>query len=678
MKPYPLLQQTEIKVRALLYRFAVRKKLLTVVAICFLSYAQTSAAFQSSLPNGDWPAYGRDAGGSRYSPLAKINRNNVQKLKVAWTYRTGDVSDGSHTASASTFEATPILVDGTLYLSTSFNRVIALDPETGTERWSYDPKIDLSIHYDDGLTSRGVSTWLDPQRGAGQFCRRRIFEAINDGRLVALDGATGTPCKDFGTSGVVDLTHGVRNFLQGRYHMTSPPAVIGNLIIVGSAIGDNNRVEEASGIVRAFDARTGQLRWSWNPIPRNQADPAWKTWAGDSASRAGAANVWSIISADAERDLIFLPTSSASPDYYGGERKGQNLYANSVVALRASTGKLVWHFQVVHHDLWDYDIPAEPALITVRRRGREIPAVAVATKMGNLFILERETGKPLFPVEERFVPQGGVKGEELSATQPFPVAPRPLVPQQKIKPEDAWGITPAEREQCRERIKSLRSDGIFTPPSLQGSLMYPGNIGGMHWGGTSFDPQRGLLVTNTNRIAAVITLIPREGFNIEEQAEWKALNPTTSLSSQKGTPYILSRGYLLNEHAVPCTPPPWGTLVAVDLTTGAVRWEVPLGTMPELTAVPESSHWGSLNLGGSIVTAGGLVFIAAARDNYLRAFDIETGAELWKGGLPASAQATPMTYLARKGGKQFVVIAAGGHSGLHTKLGDYVVAFALP
>jgi len=674
-----LQRQNKIRVRARLNCFAVRKKLTAVITICVLSCLQTSAVTKAPLPDGDWPAYGRDAGGSRYSPLAGINRSNVKKLKVAWTYRTGDVSDGSHTASKSTFEATPILVDGTLYLSTSFNRVIALNPETGTEKWSYDPKIDLAVHYDDGLTSRGVSTWLDPQRSAGQPpCRRRIFEAINDGRLIALDGATGTLCTDFGRGGVVDLTRGIRNFLPGRYHMTSPPAVIGNLLVVGSAIGDNNRVEEASGVVRAFDARTGQLRWSWDAIPRNQDDPARKTWAGDSASRTGAANVWSIISADTQRDLIFLPTSSPSPDYYGGERKGSNLYADSIVALRASTGKLVWHFQVVHHDLWDYDIPAEPALITVRKRGREIPAVAVATKMGNLFILERETGKPLFPVEERPVPQSAVAGEELSATQPFPVAPRPLVPQQKITPQDAWGITPAEREQCRERIKALRSDGIFTPPSLQGSLMYPGNIGGMHWGGTSFDPQRGLLITNTNRLAVVITLIPREGFNSEEQAEWKSLNPTATLSSQKGTPYILSRDYLLNERLIPCTPPPWGTLVAVDVATGAVRWEVPLGTMPELGSVPESSRWGSLNLGGSIVTAGGVVFIAAARDNYLRAFDIETGAELWKGELPASAQATPMTYVAKKGGKQYVLIAAGGHSGLHTKLGDYVVAFALP
>jgi quinoprotein glucose dehydrogenase len=667
--------QSYLRKSNLLQPRAANKLILFAVTLSL----SIQAAAQNPRPrDGDWPAYGRDPGGSRYSPLTQINRENVKSLKLAWTYRTGDVSDGSHTESKSSFEATPILVDGTLYLSTAFNRVIALDPETGAERWSYDPKIDLQVHYDDGLISRGVSTWLDPQGGAGHTGRRRIFEATNDARLIALDAATGKPCADFGQDGTVDLKAGIGNFLMGRYHMTSPPAVIGDLVILGSAIGDNNRVEEASGLVRAFDCRTGRLRWKWDPIPREAADPARKTWAGDSASRTGAANVWSIISADPESDMVFLPTSSPSPDYFGGERKGANLYSDSLVALRASTGKLIWHFQVVHHDLWDYDIPAEPALITVHRNGRDIPAVAVATKMGLLFILDRETGKPLIPVEERPVPQGAVEGEELSPTQPFPTAPRPLAPHERITQDAAWGVTEAERDQCRDRIKSLRSDGAYTPPSLQGSIMYPGNIGGMHWGGVSFDAKRGLIVANTNHLAAVITLIPRKDFNEEKQRAWRAKDPTADLTAQRGTPYILSRGYLINQRFIPCTSPPFGTLAAVDVSTGAVRWEVPLGTMPELAGVPGSSGWGSLNFGGSIVTAGGLVFIGAARDNYLRAFNVETGEELWKAELPAGAQATPMTYTAGKNGKQYIVIAAGGHSGLHTKLGDYVVAFALP
>jgi quinoprotein glucose dehydrogenase len=657
-------------------RRAIIRKSIVLLAVCLLCSYLTGA--QESFKEGDWPAYGRDEGGSRYSPLGQINRSNVKTLKVAWTYRTGDVSDGKKTAGVpSAFEATPILVDGTLYLSTPFNRVIALDPQTGAERWAYDPKLDRSQHIAGSYVSRGVSTWLDRQARPGQACRRRIFLGTLDARLIALDAATGKPCVDFGAEGQVDLSKGVGDVERSEYQVTSPPAIISDLVIVGSAIGDNRRVKETSGAVRAFDVRTGRLRWVWDAVPRNSNDPAHSTWQGDSASYSGAANVWSIISADPARDLVFLPTSSPSPDYYGGERIGNNNYADSVVALRASTGKLVWHFQVVHHDLWDYDIPAQPALITVRRNGREIPAVAVATKMGHLFILNREDGKPLFPVEERSVPQTAVAGEMLSETQPFPVAPRPLVPQ-KLTVADAWGLSPAERETCRERIGALRSEGIFTPPSLQGSLSFPGDVGGMNWSGVSFDARRGLLVTNTNRLARAVTLIPRAGMDRAKLTALRAANPDSEYASQRGTPYLMRREWLLGPSSLPCNAPPWGTLLAVDTSSGAVRWEVPLGMMPELAQVAGASEWGSLNLGGSIVTAGGLVFIAAARDNYLRAFDIETGKELWKGALPAGGQATPMTYQLERKGKQFIVISAGGHGGLSTTLGDYVVAFTLP
>ncbi|PYS79814.1 MAG: pyrroloquinoline quinone-dependent dehydrogenase [Acidobacteria bacterium] len=596
----------------------------------------------------DWPAYGRDSGGSRYSPLNEINRDNVKNLRAVWTYRTGDVADGSRTAETSQFEATPIMVDGTLYLSTPFNRVIALDPETGAERWSFDPRIDLSVPYAEGLTCRGVSTWLDRARAAGEACRRRVFVATNDGRLIALDAVTGKTCADFGKEGQVELTRGVGQFQPGEYHFTSPPAIVGDLVVVGSTVDDALRVDAPSGVVRAFDTRTGTLRWSWNPIPRERTDPAWKTWKDESASRTGAANVWSVISVDAARDLVFLPTSCPSPDFYGGERRGDNLYSDSVVALRASTGKLVWYFQVVHHDIWDYDVPAQPVLVSLRRRGREIPAVAVATKMGHIFLLER-----------------------VSPTQPFPVLPPPLGPE-TLTPEDAWGITEADRQWCRERIKSLRSEGIFTPPSLQGSVVYPGNIGGVAWGGVSFDPERGILIANTNRFPFIITLIPRDRYAAEKKA-----HPNADITPQTGTPYAMRREILRTRAGVLCNPPPWGTLAAVDLASGRVRWQVPLGTVPRLAQVPGSSEWGSPNLGGSVVTAGGLVFIAAAMDQYLRAFDVETGKELWRGALPAGGQATPMTYRGEDG-KQYVVIAAGGHGRLGTKLGDYVIAFALP
>lgn len=628
-----------------------------------------------SIADSDWPAYGRDAGGSRYSPLTQINRNNVKNLKVAWTYRTGDLSDGKNARSSSAFQSTPILVDGTLYVVSPFNRVIALDPASGKERWVYDPKIDLQRGYHNQLNSRGVSTWLDPQRKDGQACRRRILMGTNDARLIALDAATGKPCGDFGEGGQIDLSRGVGVSPQmpGEYAVTSPPAIIKDIVIVGSAIGDNNRTTAPSGVVRAYDVRTGKPRWSWDPIPPNFEKSA----QSDDGYQLGTANVWSIISTDEERDLVFLPTGNTSPDYYGGHRRGSDYYASSVVALRGSTGKVVWHFQTVHHDVWDYDIPAQPALITVRRNGRDIPAVAVATKVGHLFVLNRETGKPIFPVEERPVPQGGVEGEKLSPTQPFPVLPRPLAPH-SLKPEEAFGLTEEDRKICREQIAALRNEGVFTPPSLQGTLVIPGDVGGMNWSGMSFDRQRGLIITNTNRLPRAVALIPRsEVSNYQSQFKWRT-NPTFEQARQEGTPYVMRREIPMRAfpRIVPCNPPPWGTLVAVDLANGQVKWEVPLGTMPELKEIPESAKWGSINLGGSIVTAGGLVFIAAARDNLLRAFNVETGEELWSGELPAGGQATPMTYQA--GGKQFVVIAAGGHGRLPTKRGDHVVAFALP
>lgn len=651
------------------------KPLLLLSLIIFVT-ASTPLPAGGTAPQqaNEWAAYGRDAGGTRYSPLTQINRANVNRLKVAWTHNTGALEIKGRSVHNAAFEATPLFVDNTLYLTTPFSRVIALDPATGKERWHYDPQVDMTRGYSE-VTSRGVSTWVDRRIRPDTHNRRRIYVATLDARLIALDARTGEPCKDFGAGGQVDLTKDVRFKGPGNYQVTSPPAIIGDLVVVGSALGDNRGVELERGVVRAYDARTGAQRWSWDPIPTSDSDPAAKTWKGDGAKRTGAANAWSIISADAERDMVFVPTSSPSPDFYGGERKGDNNYANSVVALRASTGKVVWHYQVVHHDVWDYDVAAQPMLVNVRRNGRNVPAVVVATKMGHIFVLHRDTGKPLFPVEERKVPQSPVPGEELSPTQPFPVLPRPIAPA-KLAPEDAWGLTEKDREYCRERIKALRSEGIFTPPSLEGTVMFPGNGGGVNWGGMAYDARRNLVIAATNRLPFAVTLIPRDDWNRMRQSGETNNRFKGEIGRQEGTPYVMHREVLMSPTGTPCNPPPWGALTAVDMTTGEIKWEVPLGTIPQLAIAPKAAEWGSPNLGGGIVTAGGLVFIAAAMDTYLRAFDVETGKEVWKAALPASAQATPITY--QLNGKQYIVICAGGHGKLGTKKGDAVVAFALP
>ncbi|HEY7517749.1 MAG TPA: pyrroloquinoline quinone-dependent dehydrogenase [Methylomirabilota bacterium] len=621
----------------------------------------------------DWPAYGGDALGSRYSPLAEITRENVHHLRVAWTFHTGETPAAAPTRRPTAFQATPIVVDGALYLVTPLGRVFALDPATGQERWRFDARVDPASGFGD-FTSRGVSTWLDPAAAPGARCRRRILVATVDARLIALDAGDGTPCAGFGENGTVDLRRGLRNAPASReeYEVTSPPAVIGGLVIVGSAIADNNRTQAASGEVRAYDARTGTLRWTWDPVPRDSADPGWATWQGADAHRTGAANAWSVIAADPERDIVVVPTSSASPDYFGGERRGANLYANSVVALRASTGARLWHFQVVHHDLWDYDVPAPPALVTVTRDGQQRPAVLQATKTGQLFALHRETGAPIFPVEERRAPGNAVSGEEPWPTQPF--SSLPALSPLRFASSDAWGITPLDRRACRKAMLPLRNDGIFTPPTLEGTLVVPSNIGGAHWGGLAYDPERQIAVVPVNRIASVVQLIPRERY---ERAE-----PGWEYAPMRGTPYVIRRRILLSPLGLPCTPPPFGALVAISLVTGQKVWEVPLGTTRDLFAskiwIPVAFRWGTPNLGGPVVTGGGLVFIGAAMDNYLRAFDVENGHELWRGRLPAGAQATPMTYRVAGDPRQFVVVSAGGHGRLGTTRGDAVVAFALP
>ena len=624
------------------------------------------ASLQAPLA-GDWPVYGRDPGGARFSPLTQITPANVARLQVAWIYHTGmpDMAGMNHRPPA--LEVTPIVVDGTMYVITPTGIVTALDPATGTERWRYDAGVNPHRGYGD-FASRGVSFWRD-SRAAGTPCARRIIATTIDARLIALDAASGKPCTSFGAGGSVDLRIGLRAPPDeyAFYEVTSPPAIVGDLVITGSAVADNTNLAPASGEVRAFDARTGVLKWTFDPVPQDSADPAFKTWHNGVAPLVGAANVWSVIVADPARDLVFLPTSSPAPDYFGGMRLGEDRYASSIVALRASTGKVVWHFQTVHHDLWDFDNAAPPALVTVTRNGASIPAVIQTGKSGMLYVLDRTTGTPVFPVEERPVPPSSVPGEIASPTQPFTTVTPPLVPLQ-YSAQDAWGPTPEAKAACHDILAALRNDGPFTPPSMQGTISQPGNIGGAHWGGVAIDERHGLAVVPVNRVPAMVQLFVAHSFNYDSSKSADAARGMTDFeyTNMRGTPYLMRRRIILGPSGLPCTPPPFGALVAVNLRTGAIAWNVPLGAM--------GGFPGSPNLGGPIVTAGGIVFIGATLEHAIRAFDIESGRELWKADLPAGARATPMTYEA--GGRQFVVIAAGG--GGPFGAGDAIIAFALP
>lgn len=623
-------------------------------------------------PVATWDYYGGDAGGKRFSPLTQITRQNVKLLEVAWTYRSGDVSHGDQYPNRTSFQATPILFHGRMYLSTPFSRVVALDPETGEEIWTYDPRIDLGIRYSESLVSRGVAAWEEENPASGaKTCRRQILYATLDARLLALDADTGKPCRGFGNNGQVDLKAGIGRVDPGQYEITSPPVVVRDVVIVGSGIGDNRRVDLERGTVRGFDVRTGQLKWAWDPIPRSPDDPGFNEWSQEGARLTGAGNAWAPMSVDPERNLLFVPTGSAAPDFFGGVRPGRDVYANSVVALRASTGERVWHFQVVHHDLWDYDLASQPTLATIRRNGQLTPAVIQPTKMGFIYILHRETGEPLWPVEERAVPQSTVPGERTWPTQPFPTQPAPLHPL-RIAAGDAWGLTPWDRASCREKIRSLRHEGIFTPPGLQGTLEYPSMMGGANWGGVAVDERRDVMIVNLNRFASWVRLVRRQDRKTLEQLSGE-------IGQQEGTPYVMVREPIfLSPLGLPCTPPPWGVLTAVDLAGGTVRWEVPLGTVRDIAPLSLPLKWGTPNLGGPIITASGLIFIGAAAENAFRAFDLETGSELWQARLPAPAMATPMTYRLRPDARQFVVVAAGGHARAPTEVSDHLMAFALP
>lgn len=622
------------------------RKSLTLFALVFFA----------AVPALAWEHWGGDPGGMRFSPLAQITPDNVGNLVRAWEFRTGDLDARAPAVMARTkFQATALFVEDSLIFCSPFNEVIALDPGTGAQKWRYDPKISTDQRPANRYNCRGVAYWVDDQAAEGAVCRARVLMGTNDVRLIALDARTGIPCADFGAGGEVKLEIGRQLEWAGEFQITSAPVVSRGVVVVGSAIADNRRVDAPLGTVRAFDARTGRPRWSFDPLVHD-------------GIIAGHANVWAPMSSDEARGLVFLPTSSPSPDFWGGKRPGNNEHANSVVALRTETGELVWSFQTVHHDVWDFDLPAQPTLARIDT-GAGMRDVAIQpTKQGFVFVLDRDTGQPIWPVEERSVPQGGAEGEQLSPTQPFPTHVPTLVPQQ-ISPDDVFGLVPfRDRAFCREQLAAARNEGLYTPPSTQGTVSFPMTGGGVNWGGAAFDPVNQILYANTSRAAQIIKLIPRaktEGFNPP---------PGHDFGQQRGAPFAMTRALVASPLGMPCNKPPWGMLVAVDLKAGKILWQSSVGTVEDRAPLGMAFSFGTPVVSGVVITAGGLVF-TGAMDAYLRAFDARSGDELWQGRLPVPGLANPMTYLWK--GEQYVAIGAGGHSESGTTIGDSVVAFRL-
>ncbi len=615
-----------------------------------LTAATMSAQAQDA---GDWPALGNDPGGSQFSSLDQIDAKNVGNLKLAWTHRSGDVSDRKSETGATALEAVPIHVNDTLYYCTAFNRVFALDPATGKEKWVFDPhtgkdgaKPLISQPRKSGIC-RSVAYW-EAKEKTGAACEKRIFKADIYGDVFAIDANTGAACADFGAEKnhpgyVTHVDYEARGTNDSARGTTSGPLVIGDVLVTAAGARDS-LVDANNGFIRGFDVRTGALKWEFDPIP------------AELAHETGAANVWSTMSADPERGLVFVPTTSPSPDHYGAKRTADIPYADATVALNAETGVPVWHYQAVHHDLFDFDLPGHALAVTITKDGQQIPVAIQPTKQGRVIVLNRDTGAPVFPIEERTVAASDLPGEVAAPTQPMPTLPDP-VSRQVLTEDDMWGLTPYDRAACRKAFREMRYEGPYTPPAERGSIIFP--FGGTNWGGVAFDKAHNLLIAKGQNMALRVKMVKKD-------------NPEPNTPPYKAEPALF-----LGPFGAPCTPPPFGTVTAIDMDTGKIKWQVPLGQAKYLgITAPKFLGWGSPNIGGPMVTGGGLVFIGASLDAKLRALDVTTGAELWQHALAAPGMSVPMTYMS--GGKQYVVMAAGGNSRVTDDISDALMAFALP
>ncbi|WP_407305717.1 glucose/quinate/shikimate family membrane-bound PQQ-dependent dehydrogenase [Acinetobacter sp.] len=634
----------------------------------------------------DWPAYGRTQAGVRYSPLNQINSDNVKDLQVAWTFRTGEMKT-ENDSGETTNEVTPIKIGNNLFMCTTHQRLIALDPATGKEKWSFDPKLKADNTFQH-LTCRGVSYFdanntvqfaksLESKRSTSTLCPRKVILPVNDGRLVAINADNGQRCTDFGKNGEVDLQKDMPFPYPGGYIPTSPPVVTGTTIIIGGSTTDNYSTKEPSGVIRGYDVNTGELLWVFDT---GAEDPNLIPAPGQKYVQ-NSPNAWTPLAYDEKLDIVYVPTGVGTPDIWGGNRTElDERYANSMLAINASTGKLIWNFQTTHHDLWDMDVPSQPSLADIKdKSGNIVPAIYVLTKTGNVFVLDRRTGEAIVPIEERAVPQTvqrgpQTKGEHYSPTQPF--SDFDLAPQDKLTDKQMWGATMFDQLMCRVYFKSLNYDGIYTPPSENGTLVFPGNLGVFEWGGMSVNQDRQVALMNPIGLPFVSKLIPADP-NRKQTA--KGAGTEAGVQPMYGVPYGVEIKAFLSPLGLPCKQPAWGFVAGVDLNTHDVVWKKRIGTirdsLPNLFQLP-ALKIGVPGLGGSISTAGNVMFVAGTQDNYIRAFNVTNGDQLWEGRLPAGGQATPMTY--EINGKQYIVIMAGGHGSFGTKMGDYLVAYALP